>query len=69
MRSSSWLVSRPMRRGSGSGSPSQMLTSIEGRVGDRENRGFWLQTARRQGPQLRRRQTEVTAVGRGKSGA
>jgi hypothetical protein len=45
MRSSSWLVSRPMRRDSDIGSPSQMLTSIEDRGGDRGNRGnrgFWL---------------------------
>jgi hypothetical protein len=37
MRSSSWLVSRPMRCDPDIGSPSQMLTSIEDRVGDRGN--------------------------------
>jgi hypothetical protein len=42
MRSSSWLVSRLMRRDSEDRSPSQMLTSIGDRVGDRGNRGFWL---------------------------
>jgi hypothetical protein len=49
MRSSSWLVSRPMRRDSDIGSPSQMLMSIDDRGGDRGrdrrnrgNRGFWL---------------------------
>jgi hypothetical protein len=53
LRSSSRLVSRPMRRDSEDGPLSQMLTSIEDRGGDRGdrgNRGFWLQTARRPGP-------------------
>jgi len=68
MSSSSRLVSRPMRRDSEDGSPSQMLMSIEDRVGDRGNRGFWLQTARRQGSTAAVRPTEVAWV-RGKMGA
>ncbi|KAN0089900.1 hypothetical protein V8E51_018479 [Hyaloscypha variabilis] len=40
MRSSSWLTSRPMRPDSEGGSPSQMLMSIEDRVGVWEIEGI-----------------------------
>jgi hypothetical protein len=68
MRSSSWLVSRPMRRDSEDGPPLQILTSIEDRGGDRGNRGFWLQTAYRPGLSAAVRPTEAAVV-RGKAGA
>jgi hypothetical protein len=68
MSSSSRLVSRLMRRDSDGGSPLQILTSIKDRVEDRGNRGFWLQTARRQGSIAAVRPTEVAWV-RGKTGA
>jgi hypothetical protein len=64
-----WLVSRPMRRDSEDGPPSSMLMSIEDRVGDRGNRGSWLQTARRQGSTAAVRPTEAAAWVRGKTGA
>jgi len=68
MSSSSRLVSQPMRRDSEDRSPSQMLTSIEDRVGDRGNRRFLLQTVRRQGSSAALRLTEAAAIGRGKVG-
>ena len=60
-RSSSHLVSRPIRRDSDLRSPSQIVMSIEDRVGDRGNRGAWLQTAR---PQLRRGRQRWVGGGR-----